>query len=105
MMKKIPIHRTRINKEIVAEFALPANAGIRKKARVAVLAIGAPAMPNKTVFMQFLARKGFYVINPRYRGTWESSGVFLRKDPVEDIKDTIQALKRPLLSLYERKKY
>ena len=70
-----------------------------------VLATGAPGMPGKNELLQFFVSKGFYVIYPRYRGSWESSGTFLAKDPTLDIKETIDALSKPLLSLYEGKKY
>jgi pimeloyl-ACP methyl ester carboxylesterase len=52
-----------------------------------------------------LATKGFYVVLPRYRGTWESSGTFLKNEPTEDIREVMEAVSRPLMSLYEGKTY
>lgn len=104
-MKKVSIHRTRIGKDIVAEFALPLSAKHIKAGKVAIFATGAPAMPGKNVLLDFLARKGFYVIAPRYRGSWESAGRFLLKEPTEDIREVIDALNKPLMSLYEGKAY
>ena len=104
-MKKVIIHRTRIGKDIVAEFVVPISKKHLLEGRVIVLATGAPGMPGKNELLQFFVSKGFYVIYPRYRGSWESSGTFLAKDPTLDIKETIDALSKPLLSLYEVKKY
>lgn len=105
MKKDITIHRARIGKDIIAEFVIPRSLKAQKEGRVAVLCQGAPTMPGKNSELTFLAEKGFYAIVPRYRGTWESSGTFLEREPTEDIKEVIDALKRPLLSLWEGKEY
>lgn len=105
MIKKITIHRTRIGKDVVAEFVVPATASLRKKGRVAIIARGAPVPPGASTFLSFLAEQGFYAILPRYRGTWESAGLFLQNDPTDDIVDVLNALKKPLRSLYEKKEY
>ena len=102
---KITIHRTRIGKDIVAEFAIPISKKHQQEKRVAILAGGAPSMPSKNSFVEFLVTRGFYVINPRYRGTWESSGKFLEKEPTVDIEEVISATAKPFLSLWEKKKY
>lgn len=104
-MKKISIHRTRIGKDIVAEFAMPLSAKHIKAGNVAIIARGAPSMPGKSSLIDFLVRKGFYVIVPRYRGSWESGGRFLAKEPTDDIREVIDALKKPLMSFYEGKTY
>jgi pimeloyl-ACP methyl ester carboxylesterase len=104
-MAKIAIHRTRIGKDIVAEFVVPPSRKHQKLGRVVVLCQGAPAMPGKSALLDFLATKGFYAVLPRYRGTWESSGTFLKDDPTNDIREVIDALAAPLLSLYEGKEY
>ena len=82
--------RTRFKKEIVAEFLPPARAGKRDK--VIVLCDGMPSMPRKQALAEFLSRKGYWVIYPRYRGAWESAGEFLAKSPHEDIRDVIDEL-------------
>jgi uncharacterized repeat protein (TIGR03803 family) len=46
---------------------------------------GMPSIPRKQPLSEFLAAKGFWVIYPRYRGAWESSGEFLAKSSHEDI--------------------
>ena len=82
--------RTRFKKEIVAEFLPPARAG--KLDKVIVLCDGMPSIPRKQALAEFLSRKGYWVIYPRYRGTWESAGEFLAKSPHEDIRDVIDEL-------------
>jgi dipeptidyl aminopeptidase/acylaminoacyl peptidase len=104
-MATITIHRTRIGKDIIAEFSVPGSAKARAAGKVAVLCHGAPTMPGKASLMEFLTRKGFYVVNPRYRGSWESSGTFLKDEPTKDIADVIDALAEPLMNLYEGKTY
>lgn len=74
--------------EIVTEYWMPKKAS----GKAIVLCDGAPGMPSKNRLGQFLARKGYWVFHPRYRGTWESKGEFLKKSPAEDITDVIDAL-------------
>lgn len=105
-MNKFIIHRTRIGKDIVAEFVPPIGKSALKEGRVALLLGGAPGMPGKTSLMEFLSKKGYFVVNPRYRGTWESGGVFLKDEPTVDIAEVIEAVRGgSLLSLYEEKSY
>jgi pimeloyl-ACP methyl ester carboxylesterase len=82
--------RARFKREIVAEFLPPARS--HKKQKVIVLCDGMPSVPRKQPLMNFLSRKGYWVFYPRYRGTWESDGVFLRRSPHEDILDVIREL-------------
>lgn len=107
MAKRFPIHRTRIGRDIVAEFAVPPTKRLQKSSRVAVLAQGMPTKSSKASFMEFLARKGFYVVAPQYRGAWESRGEFLKDEPTKDIEDVITfvAHKRRLLSIIEEVAY
>lgn len=89
--------RTRFKKEIVAEFLPPARnvkqRGAKKRQRVVIICDGAPGMPSrKGTLMDFFARKGFWAINFRYRGSWESDGVFLQKSPEQDVLDIIDEL-------------
>ena len=51
-----------------------------------------PSIPRKQPLAEFLAQKGFWVIYPRYRGSWESGGEFLAKSPHEDILDILGEL-------------
>jgi predicted alpha/beta hydrolase len=82
--------RTRFKKEIVAEFLPPSRP--QKKDRVIILCDGMPSIPRKQPLAEFLSKKGFWVFYPRYRGAWESDGVFMAKSPHRDILDVIDEL-------------
>jgi esterase/lipase len=84
--------RTRFARDIVTEFLPPARAG--KVQRVIVLCDGMPSMPRKQLLAEFLARKGYWVFYPRYRGAWESGGEFLGRSPHLDILDVVGGLSR-----------
>lgn len=88
------LYRTRFKKEIAAEFLPPARK--TKRDRVIILCDGMPGMPTKQGLARFLSGKGFWVIYPRYRGSWESGGRFLRKSPHLDISDVIDELPKGL---------
>jgi pimeloyl-ACP methyl ester carboxylesterase len=53
-----------------------------------------PSIPRKQGLSEFLARKGYWVFYPRYRGAWESGGRFLQRSPHEDILEVIDGLKK-----------
>jgi esterase/lipase len=82
--------RTRFKNEIVAEFLPPA--GLGGEQRVIILCDGMPSVPRKQPLAEFLSQEGYWVFYPRYRGAWESGGVFLEKSPHEDILDVIEEL-------------
>jgi pimeloyl-ACP methyl ester carboxylesterase len=86
--------RTRFRKQIVAEFLPPSRP--RNIQKLIILCDGMPSIPRKQPLAEFLAAKGFWVIYPRYRGAWESSGQFLAKSPHEDILDIIDDLPREI---------
>ncbi|HVM33525.1 MAG TPA: alpha/beta fold hydrolase, partial [bacterium] len=81
-------------KEIVAEFLPPSHK--TRRDRVIVICDGMPSIPSKQGLARFLSRKGFWVIYPRYRGSWESEGWFLRQSPHLDIIDVIDELPKGL---------
>lgn len=97
------IHRARIGSDIVAEFTLPEK--ISKK--IAIVATGMPSAPSKTGLLTFLASVGYIAIHPRYRGTWESDGQFLKNEPTADILSVIEhcLATETLISLWEEKTY
>ena len=97
------MYRTRFKGEILAEFLPPARA--RKKQRVIILCDGMPSAPRKQPLAEFLARKGYWVFYPRYRGTWESDGWFLEKSPHEDIWDVIDELPKGVSEVSYGKKF
>ena len=84
--------RTRFKKDIVAEFLPPVWKS--KKQKVIILCDGMPSVPTKQPLAKFLARRGYWVFYPRWRGTWESGGNFLEKSPVEDIADVITGIRK-----------
>ncbi len=96
------ILRTRIKKEIVTEFVPPPKAS----QKVLILCVGFPSYPGRRdELMEFFARKGYWVFLPRYRGTWESKGKFLKKSPHMDILDVIDALPKGFTELWSGKQY
>jgi len=82
--------RTRFRNEIIAEFLPPSRP--RKKQQLILLCDGMPSIPRKQPLAEFIARQGFWVIYPRYRGAWESEGEFLARSPHEDFLDILSEL-------------
>jgi dipeptidyl aminopeptidase/acylaminoacyl peptidase len=72
---------------------------------VVIVCGGMPGSPTKKDVMQFFSKKGFWVFNPRYRGTWESDGKFLAKSPHLDILEVIDSLPKGFTDLWSNKKY
>lgn len=81
-MQRLPTSRTRFGPDIVAEFMPPEQ----PSSKVLIMTTGCPGYPGgKEEVMDFYARRGYWVIIPRYRGTWESGGSFLEYAPSEDV--------------------
>lgn len=81
--------RTRIAREIVCEFLPPAGwrPGKAESAeKVVIFADGMPGMPGNEEVVRFFSDNGWWAFFPRYRGTWESGGQFLKVEPTEDIR-------------------
>ena len=57
-----------------------------------ILLEGLPSIPDGKKIMNIFSNQGFSVFYPRYVGTWESEGQFLKKSPVEEIEDIIDSL-------------
>jgi dipeptidyl aminopeptidase/acylaminoacyl peptidase len=95
--------RARFKTEILAEFLPPARPG--KCQRVIILCDGMPSIPRKQPLAGFLAQKGYWVFYPRYRGTWESGGEFLKTSPHLDLLDVIDELPKGVLEVTFGKKY
>ena len=95
--------RTRLANDIVAEFLPPKN----PSNKVIFFCDGLPTLPNKKRSLEFWAKRGYWVIHPRYRGTWESSGEFLAGQPDTDILDCIADLQKgkKIISLWDDKQY
>jgi pimeloyl-ACP methyl ester carboxylesterase len=97
------IMRTRFGKDIVGEFLPPTRA--TKKQRVVIMCDGAPSLPSKKQLLEFFSKKGFWVIHFRYRGSWESDGVFLKDSPHLDVLTVIEQLPKGFVDLWNNKKY
>lgn len=66
---------------------------------------GMPSYPAIKELLIFFMRKGFWVFNPRYRGTWESDGLFLKISPHQDIFDIIEELPKGFKNLWDGRVY
>lgn len=95
--------RTRFKKDIIAEFLPPARPAKRQK--VIIFCSGLPTTPSHKLLLEFYSKKGYWIFYPRYRGTWESSGNFLRISPHQDILDIIEELPKGFTSLWDGKRY
>lgn len=84
--------RTRFKKDIIAEFLPPARYDAKKPQKVIIFCSGAPSVPRHRAIAEFFAKKGFWFFYPRYRGTWESGGSFLKFSPEQDVLDIIDQL-------------
>lgn len=93
--------RTRFVRDIVAEFLPPS----KPSQKVIIFLNGAPSVPRLADTLNFYAQKGFWVFHPRYRGSWESDGLFLQKSPEQDALDVINQLSKGFVCLEDGKKY
>ena len=64
-----------------------------------------PSIPRKQPLAEFLSRQGYWVFYPRYRGAWESGGVFLQKSPHQDILDVIDELPKGVVDIAFGRKF
>lgn len=99
--KKIISGRTRFARDIVAEFWMP----VRPSGKAIILCDGCPSVPSKGKLGEYLARKGFWVFHPRYRGSWESGGHFLKYAPEEDVRLVAEGLNRGFQNVYDGQTY
>lgn len=82
--------RTKLAGEIVTEFLPPVG---KDSNRVVIILSGMPGFPGgKLAVAEEFAKKGYWVFIPRYRGTWESGGTFLKYEPTKDVLDVLDAL-------------
>ncbi len=103
MHRTVPISsgRTRFGKDIVTEFWMPR----RPSSCAIILCDGCPTVPSKKKVGEFFARKGYWVFHPRYRGTWESGGLFLKYPPQEDVIDVAKGVNMGFQNIYDNKTY
>ena len=88
--------RTRFAGDIIAEFLPPK----KPSNKVIILASGMPGMPSAKRAMHEMAKRGYWVFLPRYRGTWESGGTFLDHSPHEDILDVVDGGSQTFTSIW-----
>ena len=76
--------------------------------RLADAIIILPGFPSGNDFndlIKFFYDRGYHVFVPRYRGTYQSSGVFMSKNPVDDMMFFLEHLKDgEVKSLWDMKK-
>jgi pimeloyl-ACP methyl ester carboxylesterase len=82
------LSRTRFARDIVAEYYKPQ----RPSRKVIIFCTGAPSLPKSQGVVEFYGKRGYWVFYPRFRGSWESSGKFLKISPERDILDIITQL-------------
>jgi alpha-beta hydrolase superfamily lysophospholipase len=92
--------RTRFARDIVAEYYMPK----RPSSKVIIFSTGMPSMPRYQHIVEFYGKLGYWVFFPRYRGSWESGGKFLRISPERDILDIIDQLPKGFTDSLTRKK-
>lgn len=95
------IYRSKIN-DIILEFS-PAENEFRG---VVIICDGLPSVPRQKELLAYLSAAGYFVAFPRYRGTWESDGEFLKESPTKDIEDVINFIKNnKIKELYAGKEF
>lgn len=95
--------RTRFKKDIVCEFLPPSRR--LKNEKVLIFAGGMPGFPSKKRLAEFWSKKNYWVFIPRYRGTWESDGKFLKQSPTKDVLDVIDGLSKGFKEAWSRDEY
>lgn len=82
------LYRTCFFGEVVVEFLPPKH----PSTDVVILCDGLPSGGSKQQLVQWFAQRNFWTFHLRYRGTWESGGMFLDHSPEQDVLDVIKAL-------------
>jgi alpha-beta hydrolase superfamily lysophospholipase len=93
--------RTRFKKDIVCEFLPPK----KDTGEVVIICGGMPSYTSNKDLVEFFSKKGFWTFMPRYGGTWESGGEFLKESPHKDIIYILDQLPKGFVSLWDNKKY
>jgi len=93
--------RTNLADGIVCDILLPK----KQSTKLAVIAPGMPSNSSKHTLLKQLTKRGYVAVHLRYRGTWESSGVFLDHDPTKDVLDVIQSAQEGFSDVWTGKEY
>jgi alpha-beta hydrolase superfamily lysophospholipase len=64
-----------------------------------------PTVPAKRELMKFLQRKGYWVVHPRWPGSWESGGFFLKHSPDFDVLSVLDQLPRGFTDSWSGRRY
>jgi pimeloyl-ACP methyl ester carboxylesterase len=92
--------------EVMAEFFPPYLGNESKTSnKVIIFCSGAPSAPDYKRVLEYWSKKGYWVFNPRYRGTWESRGVFMESEPTKDLLDIIDELDKPIMDEWNQVEY
>lgn len=81
--------RIRFKQDILSEVYEPS----KHNGKAIIVCSGMPSMPGGRTLATFLQKKGYLVLVPRYRGSWESGGEFLAQSPHQDVLDMLDHLK------------
>jgi len=81
-------------KGVFFEYLIPKK--VSTKIPFIILCDGLPSIPYQKNFMNILVNLGYGVLYPRYRGAWESEGIFLEKETGKDISDLAERLVKGL---------
>lgn len=73
--------------EIVSEFI-----HVEGSKKAMIILEGLPSVPDEKRVLNIFANLGYSVFYPRYKGTWESDGQFLKESPVKDLEQIVDAL-------------
>jgi alpha-beta hydrolase superfamily lysophospholipase len=92
---------TYFKRQIYTQFLPPK----KRSNKVIILCAGMPTIPCRKDVMEFYAQQGYWVFFPRYRGTWESGGKFLKKSPHEDVLDVVSELGEPFQDVWSKETF
>src|SRR3989344_9214400 len=77
----------------------------KSNGKTIIILPGLPEYPRPKKMMEDLSLKGYHVVYPRYSGTFESDGAFLKNSPSEDITSLLKELnKKDLIEIYAKGK-
>lgn len=96
------ICRTSFKGDIITEFIPPKD---KKSNKIIIFCSGIPSVPNKDDVLEFWAQKGYWTFFPRYRGTWESKGTFLRYSLERDLLSVIDCLNERFMDFWSAKTF
>ena len=77
----------------------------KSNGKTIIILPGLPEYPRPKKIMEDLSLKGYHVVYPRYSGTFESDGLFLKRSPSEDVVFLLNELRNDkLVELYAKEK-